>query len=190
MQTLLRKWWVILIQGILLIVLSIYVFNHPGVTLLSIAFWISLLILGAGLTGIIGSLLTKEQDRETPSLLWSIGSTLLGLLLLAKIGFAMELITNLLGIWMVVTGAWLMHQGWSYRKSSSLGWVAFVIGLFSAIAGVSVIFNIAAGAVAVSTIVGIQLLVAGIGLIILSMLKKTIAGKVKTAASGMRSKFQ
>ena len=124
------KWWVILVQAILLVALSIYVFGHPGVTLLSIAYWVSVLILGAGLAGIGGSLVTREQNRETSGLLWSIGSSVFGLLLLARIGFAMQLITNLLGTWMIVTGAWLIYQGWQYRNRSALGRVIFLLACY------------------------------------------------------------
>ena len=54
MQTLFRKWWVILIQGILLIGLSMYVFSHPGITLAAIALWLSVLILISGVAGLLG----------------------------------------------------------------------------------------------------------------------------------------
>ena len=88
------KWWVILVQAILLVALSIYVFGHPGVTLLSIAYWVSVLILGAGLAGIGGSLVTREQNRK---LLVCCGALAVQCLAFAagRIGFAMQLITNL-----------------------------------------------------------------------------------------------
>ena len=190
MQTLLRKWWVILVQGILLIILSIYVFNHPGATLLSITFWISLLILCAGLAGVLGWLLGNAEQRENSSLLWSIASALFGLLLITKIGFAMDLLTNLLGVWMIMTGAWLAQQGWANRSNGSLGWITLILGLLSMIAGVLVIFNITAGAAALSTIVGLQLLFAGIALIALALIKKKVVGIVKDKITEVREKLK
>ena len=189
MQTLLRKWWVILIQGILLIILSIYIFNHPGVTLLGLTFWISLMILMSGLAGIVGWLFASTADRETPALLWSIASALFGLLLIAKIGFAMDLLTNLLGLWMIITGGWLVQQGWTHKSNGSMGWIILIFGLLSLIVGLMVVFNIAAGAIAVSTIIGVQFLIAGIGLVILSFVKKKIVSVVKNKVADVRKNF-
>lgn len=190
MQLLLKKWWVILIQGILLIILSIYVFNHPGATLLGLTFWISILIFISGLAGIAGWLFANAEERDTSGLLWSVASTLFGLLLITKIGFAMNLLTNLLGFWMILTGGWLMQQGWTSKHNSSIGWIVFIIGLLSVIAGLMVMFNIAAGAIAVSTLIGIQFLIAGIALIILSFVKKKIVSVVKDKAAEIRSRFE
>jgi uncharacterized membrane protein HdeD (DUF308 family) len=87
MQTLFRKWWVILIQGVLLILLSTYVFSHPGIALAGIALWLSILVLISGLAGLLGWWLTNADSRETSSLLWSIGCIVLGLVLLTKTDF-------------------------------------------------------------------------------------------------------
>ena len=174
MKVLFRKWWVILIQGILLIVLSIYVFSHPGIALASLALWLSILILIGGFAGLFGWWLTSSDARETSSLLWSIGSIVLGLVLLVKTGFTMQLLATLVGIWMIVTGGWLMQQGWSQRGKGFVFWVIFIPGLFSLITGLMAIFNTATGATAVSIIVGIQLLLAGIALVVLAFVKRKI----------------
>ena len=49
LQLLFRKWWVVLLQGILLIILSFYIFQHPVEVLTGISLWCGLLVLGAGL---------------------------------------------------------------------------------------------------------------------------------------------
>jgi uncharacterized membrane protein HdeD (DUF308 family) len=190
MQTLLKKWWIILLQGILLVFLSIYVFNHPGATLIGLTFWLSLMIFFAGIAGIIGWLMSNKNQRETGNLLWSIVSAAFGFLLLMKIGFAMDLLTNLLGIWMIMTGVWLLRTGWTHKDGESTGWFVLIAGLVSLVAGIMVIFSIAAGAVAVSTLVGLQLLIAGIGLIMLSFIKKKLVGSIKEEASKIRDHLQ
>lgn len=189
MQTILKKWWVILIQGVLLFILSIYIFNHPGLTLLGLTFWISISIFISGLAGIGGWLFASADERETSSLLWSIASALFGLLLIAKIGFAMNLLTNLLALWMIITGGWLMQQGWTNKSNGAIGWIVLIIGLLSVIAGLMVMFNIAAGAIAVSTLIGIQFLIAGIALVILSFVKKKVVSVIEGKAAVIREKF-
>ena len=190
MQTLLRKWWVILIQGLLLIILSIYVFNHPGLTLLGLTFWISLLIFISGLAGIGGWLFAGADERETSSLLWSIASAIFGFLLITRMGFAMDLFTNLLGLWILITGGWLMQQGWAHKGNGPTGWIVLIIGLLSVIAGFMVMFNIAAGAIAISTLLGIQLFIAGIALVILSFVKKKVVAVIKGKVAGIREKLE
>jgi len=179
MQTLFRKWWVILIQGVLLIALSLYVFSHPGIALASIALWLSILIIISGLAGLLGWWFTSPEGRETSSLLWSIGSIILGLVLVTKADFAMQLLSVLVGIWMVVTGGWLIQQGWTQRHNRVVAWIIVIPGLFSVITGVMAIFNRATGATAVSIIVGVQLLLAGIALVVLAFVKRKVVGVLK-----------
>ena len=71
-QLLFRKWWVVLLQGILLIILSIYIFQNPVEVLAGISFWCGLLVLAAGLLGIIAWLAADKPEREGMSLFWSI----------------------------------------------------------------------------------------------------------------------
>lgn len=180
MQILFRKWWVILIQGVLLIVLSFYVFSHPGIALAGLSLWLSILILIGGIAGLAGWWLTSSQARETSSLLWSIGSIVLGLVLLIKTDFTMQLLSTLVGIWMVVTGGWLVHQGWLQRNNNRVvAWVILIPGMVSIITGVMAIFNKATGATAVSIIFGIQLLLAGIALVVLGFVKRKIISLVE-----------
>jgi uncharacterized membrane protein HdeD (DUF308 family) len=189
MQTLFKKWWIILLQGVMLVALSIYMFSNPEATLLAVTYYLSLLVLIAGSMGVWGWLLASESERDIFSLLWSSLSTLFGILLLAKIGFAMDLLTKLVGTWMILTGAWLAKQGWENSGTNTLGVIALLTGLVSVITGLVIIFNIGAGAVAVSTILGIQLLFAGIGLIMLGLVKKQIVSGIKNAAAGFRDEY-
>jgi uncharacterized membrane protein HdeD (DUF308 family) len=187
MQTLFRKWWVILIQGVLLIALSIFVFSHPGIALASLALWLSILILVTGVAGLFAWLLAGSRARETTSLFWSIGSIVLGLVLLIKAGFTVQLLATLVGIWMIATGGWLVQQGWLQRRNGFVAWVILIPGLFSLIVGVMAIFNKTTGATVVSIIVGIQLLLVGIALVVLAFLKRKIIGIVKDKAAELRN---
>jgi len=54
------------------------------------------------------------------------------------------------------------------------------------VAGIMVIFNIGAGALGISILLGVQVLVAGIALIVLSLVKKTIRGAVRGKVEELR----
>jgi len=174
MQTLVLKWWLILLQGLLLIVLGIVVYNHAGSTLIALVFWISVIILGAGIVGIVAWLIDTSRQREASTLIWGIISAVVGIIFLTRADVAMNLLTKLLGIWMIITGAWLATVGWSHHLQGSRGWLVMVGGLFSIFAGIIVIFDITSGAVAVSAIIGTQLVFAGIALIALALLKRRL----------------
>ena len=68
LKLLFRKWWVVLLQGILLIILSIYIFQNPVAVLTGISFWFGLVVLATGLLGIIGWLAADKPEREGMSL--------------------------------------------------------------------------------------------------------------------------
>jgi len=63
-QLLFKKWWVVLLQGILLIILSIYIFQNPVEVLTGISFWFGLVVLATGLLGIIGWLAADNQKEK------------------------------------------------------------------------------------------------------------------------------
>ena len=174
MQTLMPKWWLILLQGLLLIVLGTLVYKHPGTTLIALVFWISVIILAAGIAGIVAWLIDTAKQREASVLIWGIISMAVGIIFLTRTDVAMNLLTNLLGIWMIITGAWLAMAGRSHRLQGSRGWLVMVGGLFSIFAGTIVIFDFTSGAVAVSAIIGTQLVFAGIALIALALIKRKL----------------
>jgi uncharacterized membrane protein HdeD (DUF308 family) len=189
MQMLLKKWWLVLLQGILLIILSIYIFNHPGEALVSFTLWLSILVFAAGVIGIIGWFFLDKQDRSKSELIWSSMTLLFGILLLARIGFAMEFFSAILGIWMVITGFWLIRNGWDMKNADNSGWVILIAGLLSVVTGIMVIFNLSTAAIAVSTIIGFQMLITGIGLIILAIIKRKIANEFGKVISTVKQKM-
>ena len=70
-QSLGTRWWLILVQGLLLIILSIYIFNNPAGVLAGISFWFGVIVLAAGLVGIIAWFASSKIERESFSLLWA-----------------------------------------------------------------------------------------------------------------------
>src|SRR5438067_11503893 len=107
LQLLFRKWWVVLLQGILLIILSIYIFQNPAEVLAGISLWFGLLVLAAGVLGIIAWLAADKPEREGMSLLWRILTAACGLLMLMHWLVTMKRFTVIFGLWMLVSGLML-----------------------------------------------------------------------------------
>jgi uncharacterized membrane protein HdeD (DUF308 family) len=49
LQLLLRRWWVVLLQGILLILLAIYIFKNPVTALAAVSIWFGVSVLLSGI---------------------------------------------------------------------------------------------------------------------------------------------
>src|SRR5256885_9816233 len=131
LQLLFRKGWVVLLQGILLIILSIYIFKNPVEVLAGISLWFGLLVLAAGVLGIIAWLAADKPEREGMSLFWSILTAAFGLLMLLHLLVTMKTLTVIFGLWMLVTGLLLVQSGWSLKNRHSFGWIMVIAGVLS-----------------------------------------------------------
>jgi uncharacterized membrane protein HdeD (DUF308 family) len=182
MTTLFKKWWIILLQGILLIIISFIFFNNPTEVLAVISFWVGLLTLIMGVIGLASYFIVDRSERDSTVLLWSIATLIFGILLLGKLGLTMKLITVLFGIWILMTGIWLTSAGWQYRNNGSPAWLMLIAGILSLIAGVSIIFDVKVGAVWISSLLGVQTLLAGLGFVMLAFLKRKVISTLKSGS--------
>lgn len=182
----LRKWWVILLQGILLFILGIFIFNNPVEVLAGISLWFGILISVTGILGVFGWLFSGKEERDTGNLLWGLLSLIFGIIILSNLLAAMKAVTVIFGIWVLLTGFSLTSSGWSVRKENAIGWFLLIVGILSVIAGLMMIFYLGSGAAGVATILGIQILLTGIALILLAFVKKAIAGKLKDKISELK----
>jgi uncharacterized membrane protein HdeD (DUF308 family) len=187
LQLLFKKWWVVLLQGILLIILSVYIFQNPVAVLTGISFWFGLVVLATGLLGIIGWLAVEKSEREGMSLFWSVITAAFGLLMLLHLLVTMKTLTVIFGLWMLLTGLLLAQSGWSLKRENSFGWAMVIAGVLSAVAAVMMIFNVGTGAVGISTLFGLQVLLTGIVLVLLAFAKKVVAGRVKDKIESLGS---
>jgi uncharacterized membrane protein HdeD (DUF308 family) len=64
-----------------------------------------------------------------------------------------------------------------------------IAGLISLLAAVIIIFNIGTGAVGISTVLGLQILITGIALVILSFAKKAVVGIAKDKIEYVNSRI-
>ena len=70
---------------------------------------------------------------------------------------------------MPVLSVLLTKSGWNLKEKHSFGWIMVVAGILSVIAAVMVLLNIGTGADGISILLGLQVLVAGIALVVFSL---------------------
>jgi uncharacterized membrane protein HdeD (DUF308 family) len=186
-RLLFRKWWALLLQGIMLIILSTYILENPVAVLAGVAWWFGILVLASGLLGILSWMAADRSEREGVSLIWSVLTIAFGLLMLEKMLVTMKAITIIFGAWMLVTGLKLLQSGWALRNRSAFGWVALGAGVLSAVLGTMVMFHVGVGAMAISTLFGMQVMLTGIALVLLSLAKKALTSRVKATLESARA---
>ena len=172
-----RPWWVAMIQGIALIIMSIYVLNNPLNALKGISVWIGILIFFTGIVGIISWLFADRDAREIGSLIWSLITVVLGILMLMHLFATTRMIKILFGLWMVFLGLHFIESGLIFKKHQPFRWTTVIAGLICIFAAVVLIFNLGTGAGA-SLFIGVQMLLGGIALIIISFARKEMANNL------------
>jgi uncharacterized membrane protein HdeD (DUF308 family) len=176
-KPIIRPWWVAMIQGIALIIMSIYVLNNPLNALKGISVWIGVLIFFTGIVGIISWLFADRDAREFGSLIWSLITFVLGILMLMHLFATTRMITILFGLWMVFLGLHFIESGLIFKKHQPFRWTTVIAGLICIFAAVVLIFNLGTGAGA-SLFIGVQMLLGGIALIIISFARKEMANNL------------
>lgn len=183
-KPIIRKWWVSLIQGIILIILSIYIFNNPLDALKGISVWIGILILFTGLAGIISWVAADRDKRGYSAILWSLLTIVFGIVMLLNLFAATRIITILFGLWMVFLGLHFIEDGLVFKKHQPFRWATVIAGFLCIIAAVVLIFDLGTG-IGVSLFIGVQILLAGIALVIFSFAKKELGNKIMDRARNM-----
>ncbi len=181
MKMIFKKWWVLLLQGILLIAMGIFFMNHPAEVLLAVSLWVSVFVLASGLLGIFSYFGEEKEERDSGMFWWSLATAAVGVIMISGLGITAKSITLILGVWIVITGIWLARAGWSFRQESALGYLVALLGLFAIISGVAVLFDLYQGAIWISTLIGIEAILSGIALIAIGLVKRNVKGKVKQA---------
>ncbi|HJS55535.1 MAG TPA: DUF308 domain-containing protein, partial [Chitinophagaceae bacterium] len=83
----------------------------------------------------------------------------------------------------LLSGIHLIRLGFALRKETSSGLFMLLIGILAALVAVATIFNIGTGAVAISVLLGLQVLLVGIALLIFSFVKKSVGQKIRNRLS-------
>jgi uncharacterized membrane protein HdeD (DUF308 family) len=163
--TLTKKWWIFLVQGILMILLAILAFSQPALLISAIGAYVA--IDGAvKLFSAFGGQ-TSDQSRWLALFIGALG-IILGLVIWFNPGLAAQVVTYLVAAWAVVVGLLLVLWGWRFREAISTEWLFIALGILSIAFGFIVFGNVEAGFATLQLIFGIYMIVGGIVAIVLS----------------------
>jgi len=179
-----RNWWVLLIQGILLIGLSVVIFKNPDAVLAAVALWLGAIVLVSGLVGFISWFSISNEERSVSIMLGSCAMMIIGILMISKMLITIKAITVLFGLLTAIVGWMVLSGSWNARKQWSLWWVVALLGVFTLITGIKSIMDVYAGSESISNLIGFAVLLSGIGLVFFAFLKRSLVNKVKSGFQG------
>lgn len=170
-----KNWWMMLLKGIVLIILSFFVFRHPVETLVSLAVFIGIALLITGIIAIIVSIsVRKFDDNWGWRLFEGIIDVIFAIVLLSNPGITAAVFPFILGFWMIVYGVMIFSGSFKNKKEGDTNWwLSLLGGILTVLFGWFVMTDLFAGAIAITVWIGIGLLILGIVYIVLSLrLKK------------------
>lgn len=163
MKEALKYWWLILIKGIILILLSFYVFSYPVGALMGLVLYIGIATLATGIFLIIASLSGPKEEKWGWRLAEGIIDLIFGFALLSNPGISAAVLPFVVGFWVIFYGILTFVGSFNAKKEGdSNWWVNMISGLLIIIIGYIITNNFLAGAVTITFWIGLGFFIAGV----------------------------
>ena len=160
-----RKWWVLLIRGIIAILFGVAAFTLPGITLLSLVLLFGIYVILDGVTAIVFS----ANARSRWLILAGVLGIVAGILTLVYPNITLVVLYALVAAWAIVTGVFEIIAAVRFRKEISNEWLWVLAGAISILFGIVLVLNPATGLLALIWLIGAYALIFGITMILLAI---------------------
>jgi uncharacterized membrane protein HdeD (DUF308 family) len=165
-----RNWWVIVLRGVIAILLGLAAFLWPGLTWLALVFVFGIYAIADGLLSVItGVRRSKNESRWWVFLLEGLVSIIVGVIAILQPGFTALVLLLLIAAWAIVTGVLEIVAAIRLRREISNEWWLVLGGIASVIFGILLVFQPAAGSLALIWILGAYEILFGIFFIFLGL---------------------
>lgn len=176
MKSKVQNWWLRLLKGIVLILLSFFVFRHPVGALLGLATIIGVAWLLTGIFLIIASIMARHSDDNWG---WRLGEGVMDVIfagiILSNPGITAAVFPFILGFWVIVNGVTTFSGSFKSRKEGDSNWgLSLIGGILTILIGWFVMSDFFAGAVAITIWIGMGILILGIVNVVLSLRLKKV----------------
>lgn len=164
MKNSLKNWWLVLLKGIILILLSFSIFGHPISALVGLSLYIGIGLIATGLILIFSSIsIRKEDDQWGWKLTEGIVDLIFGYIFLSNPGITATVFPFVVGFWMIFYGIMIFSSSFSAKSAGvSSWWLNLILGILTVILGYMISSNLIIGAVAITTWIGAGFLLFGI----------------------------
>jgi uncharacterized membrane protein HdeD (DUF308 family) len=176
-----KNWWVFLLVGILLIIGSIWMFNAPAESFLSLVGFLSSLILISGLLTVFFAFVNKDHiDNWGMFLAGGILDILIGVIFLKFPGVTLILFAMFVGFWLLFRGSNIISSSFELKKEGiSNWWWVLSMGILTVVFAIMAIANPILGIGYVIYILAFSFLLLGLANIFLALQLKKVKSKVR-----------
>lgn len=168
--SLVRNWWILLLNGLCAIAFSVIAFAWPSAVLWTLVILFGAYCLADGVTSIMVSFTKDDQGRNWGVMLigglLSVGA---GLITIFWPGLTSYLLLMLIAGWSIVKGIFEIVAAVHLRKFIKHEWMLISAGAVSILFGIVMIANPAESALAIVWLIALVALGRGVLLVILSL---------------------
>jgi uncharacterized membrane protein HdeD (DUF308 family) len=156
------NWWALALRGLAGILLGMLAFAWPEITITALVTVFGLYAIIDGLFAIVAALRgVRERDRWVWMLVEGIASVIAGITALAMPLLGALVLTWIVALWAIVTGALEMAAAVRLRKIIQHEWMLMLAGMLSLALGFVIALQPGVGLTVIVTYVGAYALVAG-----------------------------
>jgi uncharacterized membrane protein HdeD (DUF308 family) len=179
-QQIARNWWLLLVNGALLVVAGVLIFSIDW-TIRSLATFIGVLFI---VQGVSEALSTGVGARvRQVNVITGLLSIATGILIIVWPGPGLVAVAVILGAWLIVIGTLTITGAFAARRLLSDWWLLLILGLLEIPLGVLALANPGATLAALITVAGIWAVAIGVMRIVLAFQVKRLPEDVDQAWS-------
>lgn len=161
------SWWAVLLEGIIAIIIGLFLLYRPAVTTSLLIQVLGIYWLASGLIAVLGAIVYKEENRTWKFLSGAL-SILAGAFILMYPLYSSFVLLNFfiifIAVWVIVSGGIRV-----YSAIKRGGWGIVLVGILTIILGLLLLTNFVAGVLVLPWVFGFFLVVGGIGALILAI---------------------
>ena len=176
-----KMWTTSIITSTLLIILGLFLFFQPEATISIIAYTIGGIIIISGVGTLYKSIKKNQTTGFNLELTLSVIMIIAGLIVILNKEALASLFPLILGIWMIISSTTKLQYAFTLKTMNNQSWIStLIIALLMMLWGILLIFNPFKGALALTKLIGLFIIVYSILNTIESyLLKKNIKDFIK-----------
>ena len=150
-----RRWWVLLLRGVVAIAVGVAAFAWPGLTIAILILLFGAFILFDGITAIIDAI--RYRDTVQNWWLWLLVGVLgvvVGLMTLSWPGLTSVVLIGFIAAWSILGGILRIVAAIELRKQVKGEWLLILSGTLSVLFGVAIIAVPHAGILSIAWLIG------------------------------------
>jgi uncharacterized membrane protein HdeD (DUF308 family) len=165
-QTLTANWWALALRGLVAVLFGLLTFFLPGITLVTLVLLFGAYALVDGVFNVIAFF--RVASHQWALLIEGVVGIIAGVLTFAWPAITAIALLYLIAFWAILTGIFEIVAGIGLRKTIANEWLLLLMGVFSVLFGLLILFAPGTGALAIVLWIGAYALVFGIFLLALA----------------------